>query len=129
MNKKVLFLVAASLQLAHGVMAATVSLTVDEMMSFSPNQLTVRAGDTVVFENTDTYPHSIVADPTLAVNPANVSLPASAKPFHSGLLSSGQTYSFTLTVPGTYQYVCGKHEKMGMKGQIVVLAADNDEIE
>ena len=35
---------------------------------------------------------------------------------------SGQTYSFTFTTPGTYQYDCAVHGQM-MTGTIVVLAA------
>lgn len=115
---------------AQGAQAATVSLTVDDTMNFSPAVLTIHAGDTVVFENTHSYPHNIVADPKLAKDPANVSLPEGATPFHSPLLNEGQTFSFTLTVPGTYNYICGKHEKMGMKGQIIVKPAeDSTELE
>jgi hypothetical protein len=35
---------------------------------------------------------------------------------------SGQTYNFTFTAPGTYQYDCAVHGQM-MTGTIVVLAA------
>ncbi len=114
------------LLLTQQAKAATASLTVDDVMDFSPAVLTINAGDTVVFENTDTHPHSIIADPALAQNPANISLPPGATPFHSEELTTGQTYSFTLTTPGTYKYVCGRHEKMGMKGQIVVLPKADD---
>jgi plastocyanin len=41
----------------------------------------------------------------------------------SGILSgAGNTYQFTFTAPGTYQYDCAVHGQL-MTGRIVVLAA------
>jgi hypothetical protein len=41
----------------------------------------------------------------------------------SGILSgAGNTYQFTFTAPGTYQYDCAVHGQL-MTGSIVVLAA------
>ncbi len=101
--------------------AMTVTITVDDKMQFSPKEVTVQAGDTIEFVNTDRFPHSMTADPTKAKNPASVVLPAGANPFDSGLLKQGQKFSTILTVAGNYQYFCTKHEAMGMTGKITVL--------
>ena len=45
--------------------------------------------------------------------------------FNSGNLSSGQpngtAWSLTFVTPGTFEYVCGVHEELGMKGTITVV--------
>jgi plastocyanin len=45
--------------------------------------VTVRAGETVEWKNTDaTMWHSVTADPERVAKPSNVALPAGATPFH-----------------------------------------------
>jgi plastocyanin len=36
-------------------------------------------------------------------------VPTGAQRFNSGILNQGQTFSLTLTVPGTYHYFCTIH--------------------
>jgi plastocyanin len=64
--------------------------------------------------------HSVDGDPSMALKPADVSLPAGAKPFDSGFMKPDMTWDYTFKVPGTYKYTCVPHEKDGMNGQIVV---------
>lgn len=62
---------------------------------FSPATLTVAIGDTVTWTNVDDSPHTV-----------------SAGAFDSGNLDEGQTFSFTLTEAGAFDYVCSYHEEM-----------------
>ena len=90
---------------------------------FSPSPITISVGDTIEFQNGSTGTHTVTADPALALVPSNVELPVGAEPFNSGRLTPGKTFSHTFTVAGNYRYVCLPHEKMGMKGAVVVTEA------
>ena len=54
--------------------------------TFSPQQLTVKAGTTVTWTNEDDIPHTIVSTPSIRSKP----------------LDSEEKFSFTFTTPGTY---------------------------
>ncbi len=75
-------------------------------MAFAPGSLTVAVGDTVTWTNSDSMPHTATSEDDA---------------FDSGNLDEGQSFSFTFTEPGTYQYRCDYHSDMG--GTIVVEAA------
>jgi 3',5'-cyclic-AMP phosphodiesterase len=72
--------------------------------NFTPPVLTVKAGSKVTWINNDDVPH-------LIVNVQN-------KFKQSPVLDTDQTFSTTLTRPGTYNYFCSLHPKM--QGTIVV---------
>lgn len=64
---------------------------------FAPQDIVVRAGTTVVWTNDDSVPHTVESsDGTLK----------------SDELSKGDTYKFTFTKAGTYDYHCGIHPSM-----------------
>ena len=88
--------------------------------SFGPASVTVRTGQTVRWENKSLIWHTVTTDPTLAKDPSHAGVPAGAEVFDSGKVNSGQSYSRTFTVPGTYRYFCKPHESSGMVGQVVV---------
>lgn len=71
--------------------------------AFTPAMVTVPVGSTVTWKQEDAVSHSVVSD---------------SSAFSSGTLSTGKTYRFTFTKPGTYGYHCGIHPMM--KGTIVV---------
>ena len=73
--------------------------------TFSPDRLVVRAGETVTWINEDDIPHTVVS---------------SSKTFKSKALDTDDTYSFTFTAPGVYEYFCSLHPHM--KATIVVEA-------
>jgi plastocyanin len=75
--------------------------------TFAPAMLTVKAGSTVTWVNKDDIPHGI-ASATGAFTKSNA-------------LDTDDTFSFTFTTPGTYQYFCYLHPRM--VGSIVVEAA------
>jgi len=74
-----------------------------ENFSFNPNTLTVPNGTTVTWINNDNVDHTVTAEGGL---------------FNSGPLSNGQNFTYTFTVPGTYNYSCSIHTSM--KGTILV---------
>ena len=76
--------------------------------AFSPAQLTVKAGTTVVWTSEDSASHTVTADDGS---------------FDSGTLHKGDSFSFTFTKPGEYAYYCRFHGGpggAGMAGSVVV---------
>lgn len=89
---------------------ASTSRTIEiaiENMAFSQEDVTIKAGDTVVWKQKDPTSHTV----TVTQGPA-------PDKFDSNLLRQGQTFSHTFTIPGTYYYKCSLHTKM--RGKIVV---------
>jgi plastocyanin len=75
--------------------------------AFGPKTLTVKAGSTVTWKNTDQFAHwvkSTAGDPGVA--------------FDLGSQATGQTVSHRFTAAGTYHYYCNIHNYM--TGTIVV---------
>ncbi len=93
---------------------------VDMPATFQPAKLSIKVGETVEWKNVGNSVHHASSDPSTAVNPAEASTPSGAKPFDSGFLQPGQSYTYTFTVPGTYKYICAPHETSGMLGEVVV---------
>ena len=89
-------------------------------MAFTPAEITINAGETVVWNNTSFTVHNVVDDAAQALNAADVQLPKGVKPFGSGYLQPNQSFRRTFAVPGVYHYVCILHENAGMRGTIIV---------
>ena len=66
--------------------AAGTEVNIDNF-AFTPKELTVKAGTTVVFRNRDDIPHSVVG---------------SEGEFHSKALDTDDTFEFTFAKAGTY---------------------------
>src|SRR6266404_1740635 len=91
--------------LAFGAVAAqdaTDVITIDNF-TFTPKELTVAVGTTVKWVNHDDIPHTIVEKKTT---------------FRSKALDTDDSYSFTFTSAGTFDYFCGLHPHM--VGQVIV---------
>jgi plastocyanin len=87
--------------------------------NFSPATVTVVVGvnNTIVWTNQDT---GVTHNVDFQTAPSGFSIPAGWQPLPN--LKGGQsTAPITLTVPGTYTYVCDYHN--WMKATIVVLAS------
>jgi plastocyanin len=82
--------------------AAKAKVTIDNF-TFAPAELTISAGTTVTWDNHDDIPHSVVEKNKL---------------FRSKALDTDESYSFTFTSAGTYDYFCGLHPHM--VGKIIV---------
>jgi plastocyanin len=120
---------ALTIWLALGVESRTANASSDSTIvikmldmppSFQPSHITIKVGDTVKWDNVGNSVHHATSDPSHAIKPDDVANPSGAKPFDSGFLPPGQSFSHTFTVPGTYKYVCAAHEMSGMSGEIVV---------
>ena len=77
-------------------------ITIDNF-TFTPKELTVPVGTTVKWVNHDDIPHTIVEKKTT---------------FRSKALDTDDSYSFTFTSAGTFDYFCGLHPHM--VGQVIV---------
>jgi plastocyanin len=92
----------------------------DTLPFYSPDKITIKAGDTVRWVNDGQTIHDVSTNPAIAQNPKDTSMPKGAVAFDSGFIPPAGTYSYTFTVPGTYRYFCLPHEKDGMVGVVVV---------
>jgi plastocyanin len=71
--------------------------------SFAPQSLTVPVGTTVTWTNRDDIPHTIVSTDGV---------------FKSKVRDTDETFSYTFTKAGIYNYFCSVHPKM--TGKIIV---------
>jgi amicyanin len=88
----------------HAQTAAPASAVSIDNFTFTPPSVTIKAGTTVTWINKDDIPHGIAS--------ANNAFTKSKA------LDTDDSYSFTFTTPGTYQYFCYVHPHM--TGTIVV---------
>ena len=65
--------------------------------AFTPANIQVKAGTTVTWTNQDTAPHTVTFKNGIK---------------DSGLLRKGQSFSYTFTSPGAYDYYCTVHPYM-----------------
>jgi len=72
------------------------TVTIDAV-AFSPQTLTVNAGDVVVWVNKDPFPHSATAE---------------GGAFDSKSIDAGKSWRFTTKAKGTFPYVCTFHPTM-----------------
>ncbi|MBK9190556.1 MAG: T9SS type A sorting domain-containing protein [Crocinitomicaceae bacterium] len=84
-------------------------------MSFTPNTLTIEAGDSVVFTNTSG---------THNVNGTQTTFPSNPVSFGNSI-GTGWTYGFKFTVAGDYSYKCDVHATM--TGTIAVVNSSGTE--
>jgi plastocyanin len=92
----------ALLAAAPSVIGAEKRSVTIEGMTFAPASLTVKRGDTVVWENRDLVPHTATARGT----------------FDSGPIAPGKSWKFVATKSGRYEVVCTLHPTM--KSTLVV---------
>lgn len=82
--------------------AKTISVSI-KSFKFTPADIIVNAGDTVIWTNEDSAPHTVESsDGTL----------------RSDELSNGDKYEYKFTKAGKYNYICGIHPSM--KGSVTV---------
>ncbi len=95
-------LLVASMAAAN---AANIEVKIDNF-SYSPQTVTVKAGDTVTWTNGDDIPHTVTSK---------------TGAFRSKALDTDDKFSFTFTTPGAFPYFCALHPHM--TGSIVVEAS------
>jgi plastocyanin len=72
--------------------------------SFSPAEITINKGDTIVWQNNDSASHTITSD--------------SGNELDSGTIPSNGKYSHTFNSTGTFDYHCSIHASM--IGKVIV---------
>lgn len=82
--------------------------------NFSPQNLTIQAGETVTWSNNSGVHNVNGSQTTFPNNPEN---------FFSGNAAFGWTFSHTFNTPGTYNYRCDPHASLNMTGTITVVGA------
>ena len=104
MKKTVLLAAACAFALAPRLSLAAGEVTVGiDNFAFTPAELTVKPGSTVIFENHDDIPHLVVA--------------VDGK-YRSKALDTNDRFAVTFDKPGEYAYFCGLHPHM--KGKVIV---------
>ena len=94
--------------------ATTWNVTVTNF-AFNPATINAVVGDVIQF-NWALGSHTTTCGSALP----GTSLPAGAAPWNSPCNSGNPTFTYTVTVPGTYNYGCIPHFDFGMKGTITV---------
>lgn len=69
--------------------------------AYSPQTLTIKSGDTVIWTNSDNVNHTVTGGV-----------------LDSPLFGAGESFKFTFTTKGTYDYICTPHPQM--KGSVIV---------
>ncbi len=74
--------------------------------AFQPQSVSIQVGDSVTWRNNGVAPHTATSDDAY---------------WNSGIMASGQSYSYIFRSTGTFQYRCSIHA--GMVGTVLVQAA------
>ena len=88
--------------------ALDVSMGANGNLAFSPNEITISAGDTVHFINESLPPHNIIVE-------ARPDLSREAL-----LFAPGESQDVVFADAGDYNFFCGPHQGAGMTGVIHV---------
>jgi len=92
----------------------------DRPTMYVPDKLTIKVGTTVVWKNTGRSLHDVTTKSTSVQNINDIALPPDVKPFDSGFIPPGGSWSYPFSVPGHYEYTCVLHENDHMIGEITV---------
>jgi plastocyanin len=95
---------AGTAQSASPAMQANANAVSIDNFTFTPQTLKVPAGSTVTWTNKDDIPHGIASENNAFAR--------------SKALDTDDSYSVTLTAPGTYKYFCYVHPHM--TGTVIV---------
>lgn len=72
---------------------------------YSPSQVKVKVGTTVIWWNVGSQPHDVNSSDNL---------------FRSANMDPGNRFSYTFLRPGVYKYFCIPHGGDGMVGEVIV---------
>lgn len=98
------------------------TVVVIENFAFNPSEITITAGTTVTWINRDTIGHTVTEGTPQSPKPANQRLFDSSHGTEGGnviTIAPGNSFSFTFTTPGQYDYYCIPHPYM--TGHVTVL--------
>ena len=97
-----------SMTLAAQAYAAEIQMGYNGNLVFEPNEVTVKAGDTVTFVNNALPPHNIIVDGRADLSRESL------------MFSPGETQEIVFADTGDFNFKCAPHEGAGMKGVIHV---------
>lgn len=100
--------------------AILVELRGDGRQEFVPARVTIKAGGTVTWKNASSDAREVAANPAAAKPGTQSALPPNAKPFDSGLLQPGETFSYTFNTTGVYRYFCSANCSASASGEVIV---------
>jgi plastocyanin len=83
--------------------------------AFTPQTLTVKVGTKVTWTNGDSTTHDVTSTDGPGTSASRTDL------FSSGPLPGGQSFSFTFTKAGTYNYECSIHASMQTMHAVVIV--------
>ncbi len=104
--------IAALLAIFSGVMLITIAIHASaspnaqkasvkiDNFTFNPATVTVKAGSTVHWTNSDDIPHNVASTDKL---------------FKSKVMDTSEEFEYKFDKPGTYEYFCSLHPKMTAK--------------
>ncbi len=95
--------IVATLAFAAPAVAQDTTIDIKDFMFMT---VTVTAGSKVTWTNRDEVPHTVTEKDKL---------------FRSAALDTGDSFSYTFTTPGTYEYFCSLHPQMVAK--VIVIPA------
>ncbi len=111
MKSRVLILM---MWLLSGISYGATITIINSGFAFSPADVTINAGDTVIFDLMESHNAVEVSETTWLAN-GNTPLPGFSLPFGGGVVTG--------LTPGVHFYVCTPHASGGMKGKITVHAS------
>lgn len=88
-----------------------------ESASFSPADIEVPVGTTVTWENDSSVEHTVTSGSDGDHDGY----------FDSGMVSPGETYTYTFDEAGTFEYYCIPHLDAGMTGTVTVVNGNENE--
>lgn len=118
---------AVSVAIPKGAANPTPDLTFQNLANwYEPRRLTVSVGDTVVWKNEDTEPHTVTSGRGAGIASAQTNEKGvSDGIFDSDLFGPEESWSYTFYTPGTFTYFCIIHP--WMEGVVTVnLSAAKD---
>ena len=84
--------------------AVDVSMGANGNLAFSPNEITISAGDTVHFINESLPPHNIIVEARPDLSRESL------------LFAPGESQDVVFADTGDYNFFCGPHQGAGMTG-------------
>jgi len=111
-----LLVVAILCVVGANAFAATQNVSIVDF-AFSPQNIPINVGDTVVWTDNGFVPHTTTSGSGCTHNTTGVV-------WDSGTMSNGQTFQVTFNQAGTYDYFCSFHCGIGMTGMVIVNAVE-----
>ena len=105
---KFIIAILATLFLAAPAWAVDVQMGYDGNLVFEPNEITIKAGETIHFVNGMLPPHNIIVEGRADLSRESL------------MFSPGELQDIKFADAGDYDFFCGPHQGAGMTGIIHV---------